>query len=127
MKKLTPEELVVLRDRMQGSNLMREGEGRARITVHMGTCGIASGARDILTVFKEALDQYEGSDIVLTTSGCAGLCKREPMATVQLAGHAPVKYVDLTARKVKQIFATHVLEGQTVEEHALAVGSERLS
>ena len=127
MKKLTPEELVQIRDRMQGSALMREGGGKARITVHLGTCGIASGAEEILRVFKELVAGYEGRDVQLTTSGCAGLCRREPMATVQLAGEAPIKYVELTPAKVKKVFQSHVLGGAAVDEFALVRGSEQLS
>ncbi len=127
MQKLTPEELVLIRDRMQGSTLLREGGGKAKVTVHMGTCGIASGANDVLAAFKEQLAEYGQKDVVLSTTGCAGLCKREPMATVQLAGEAPVKYVDLTPAKVKEIFTGHVLEGTVLEKYALARGSEQLS
>ena len=125
--KLKPEDLERIRQRMRASTVLREGEGRARVTVHMGTCGIASGARGILEAFLDQVGRSGVEDVVVTTSGCAGLCKREPMATVQLAGHAPVKYVDLTPAKVARIFAEHVVGGTPVAELALAVGSERLS
>jgi NADP-reducing hydrogenase subunit HndB len=125
--KLKPEDLERIRQRMRASTVLREGQGRARVTVHMGTCGIASGARAILDAFLDRVESSGVDDVVVTTSGCAGLCKREPMATVQLAGQAPVKYVDLTAAKVARIFAEHVVGGSPVAEYALAVGSERVS
>ena len=127
MKKLTPQDLSAIREKMKGSTLMREGEGRAKVTVHMGTCGIASGARDILKAFLSQVESHGVTDVIVTTSGCAGLCKREPMATVQLGGETPVKYVDLTAAKVGEIFEKHVLGGEAVADYALAMGSERLS
>jgi len=65
------------------------------------------------------------SDVILTTSGCAGLCSREPMATVELAGQAPVKYVDLTDEKIRKILEEHVIGGNIVQEYALAIGSEQ--
>ena len=126
MSQLTPDTLNEIRDRMQHGVILREGEGRAKIVVHMGTCGIASGAREILTAFKAEIESPD-VDIILTTSGCAGLCKHEPMATVQLAGQAPVKYIDLTPAKVRKIVAEHVTDGTMVAEYALAVGSERLA
>jgi (2Fe-2S) ferredoxin len=55
------------------------------------------------------------------------LCSREPMATVELKGQPPVKYVDLTEEKVVKVFTEHVLGGRIVTEYALAVGSERIS
>ena len=63
-------------------------------------------------------------DVLLTNSGCAGLCSREPMATVEVLEAAPVKYCDLNEEKVKEIFKEHVLGGKIVEKYALAIGSE---
>ncbi|OHB86323.1 MAG: NADP oxidoreductase [Planctomycetes bacterium RBG_16_64_12] len=105
---------------------LREGEARAKLTVHMGTCGIAAGARKIMSALMGELGEREEKDIILTTSGCAGLCSREPMITVELKGEAPVKYVDLDEAKAKKIFQEHVLAGNVVQEFALAVGSEQL-
>jgi NADP-reducing hydrogenase subunit HndB len=125
--KLKIEDLDTISERMQSVTNLREGSGRARINVHMGTCGIASGARDILSAFLTLIEENAKSDVILTTSGCAGLCSREPMATVELRGETPVKYVDLNSDKVKRIFNEHVLGGKPVIEYALAVGSERIS
>jgi NADP-reducing hydrogenase subunit HndB len=63
-------------------------------------------------------------DVIVTTSGCAGLCSREPMATVELMEEAPVKYIDLDEEKTRKILTEHVLGGKIVEEYALAIGSE---
>jgi NADP-reducing hydrogenase subunit HndB len=105
---------------------LRDGEAKARVTVHMGTCGIAAGARQVMTALLAAQEQTERRDILVTSSGCAGLCSREPMITVEIAGEAPIKYVDLDARKARQIFSEHVLGGRVVDSCALAVGSERV-
>ena len=72
------------------------------------------------------IEQKDTKDVVLTSSGCAGLCSREPMMTVELKGQAPVKYVDLDEEKTQKIFSEHVLSGAVVQEYALAVGSERV-
>ena len=112
-------------ERMRKAMSLREGAGRARVTVHMGTCGIAAGSRKIMTALLECVDESAAKDVIVTTSGCAGLCSREPMATVELAGQAPVKYVDLTEDKIKRIFTEHVVNGKIVPEYALAIGSEQ--
>jgi NADP-reducing hydrogenase subunit HndB len=65
-------------------------------------------------------------DIIVTTSGCAGLCSKEPMMTVELKGKAPVKYIELNEEKTRKIFSEHVLSNKVVEEYALAIGSERV-
>lgn len=126
MPKLTLEDLEKIREKAKKLTTLREGgEFRAKITVHMGTCGIASGARNIMNALMKELEERDIADIILTNSGCAGLCSREPMATVELAGQAPVKYVDLTEKKVKEIFEKHVLGGVIVKEFALGIGSEK--
>ncbi len=126
MPKLRPEDLEKISERMRRVTALREGAGRAKVTVHMGTCGIAAGARNIMTALLAVIEESDAKDIVVTTSGCAGLCSREPMATVELKGEAPVKYVDLTEERIRKIFLEHVLGGRIVTEYALAIGSERV-
>jgi len=127
MPKIKAEDLEKIREKVRQSTILREGSGaRARVTVHMGTCGIAAGARPVMEALLHEIDARGVKDVFVTTSGCAGLCSREPMATVVLASEvAPVKYVDLTPEKMKRVFAEHVLGGKVVKEYALAVGSER--
>ena len=125
MSKIKIEDLAAIAERVRRSTMLREGAGRAKINVHMGTCGISAGARKIVDALLKLIEETDVKDVILTTSGCAGLCSREPMATVEIAGETPVKYVDLTEEKIKKIFNEHVLGGKTVTEYALAVGSER--
>jgi NADP-reducing hydrogenase subunit HndB len=126
MSKLKPEDLGKIRERMARTVNLRDGDARAKITVHMGTCGIAAGARKIMSALLSLVGEKDADDIIVTTSGCAGLCSREPMMTVELKGQAPVKYVDLDDEKTGKIFSDHVLSGKVVEEYALAIGSERV-
>lgn len=124
--KIKPEDLERIKAQMARTMNLREGDARAKITVHMGTCGIAAGARTIMNKLMDLVEDREGGDIVLTASGCAGLCSREPMMTVELKGEAPIKYVDLDEAKTERIFQEHVLAGELVQELALALGSERV-
>jgi len=126
MSKIKPEDLEKIRERMAGTMNLRDGDARARVTVHMGTCGIAAGARKIMSALLDLVDEKGAKDVLITTSGCAGLCSREPMMTVEFKGKAPVKYVDLDQDKTEKIFSDHVLSGAVVEEYALAIGSERV-
>lgn len=125
--KLKPEDLDTISQRMRATTNLREGAGRVKITVHMGTCGIASGARDIISAFLRHMEESDAQDIIITTSGCAGLCSHEPMATVELVNEPPVKYVDLSVDKVEKIFNEHVMGGTIVKDYALAIGSERIT
>jgi NADP-reducing hydrogenase subunit HndB len=126
MPKLTLDDLVKIREKTKRTTEIREGgDYRAKITVHMGTCGIAAGARKIMSAFMQIMEDKEISDVLLTNSGCAGLCSKEPMVTIEVSGQAPVKYIDLTENKTKQIFEKHVLGGDIVTEYALGIGSEK--
>ena len=124
MAKLKLEDLRKIKENYKASTTLREGGARAKITVHMGTCGIASGARKVMSTFIEEIGQRDIKDVILTTSGCAGLCSKEPMATVEILGQAPVKYCDLNEEQAQEIFNQHILGGTLVEKYALAVGSE---
>lgn len=126
MPKLTIDDLAKIREKTKHQTTLRQGAGRVKITVHMGTCGIAAGARDIMTAVLKEVEVRNLHDVLVTNSGCAGLCSQEPMLTVEAVNEpAPVKYVFVTPDKVKKIFDSHILKGQVVKEYALAVGSEK--
>jgi len=122
--KLTIDDLQKMRERASAAVALRAGQARARITVHLGTCGIAAGAREVMAALLKEIEARGLTDVVVVTSGCAGLCSREPMATVELRGQAPVKYVELTPEKIRKVFERHVLGGTILAESALATGSE---
>jgi NADP-reducing hydrogenase subunit HndB len=126
MAKLTVSELAKLREKLEAERTVREGKARAQITVHMGTCGIAAGARKVMSALLAEIEKRNIKDVAVATSGCAGMCSREPMATVQLPQQAPVKYVSLNEEKIVRILLDHALNGKIVKEYALAVGSERV-
>lgn len=126
MSKLTIDDLARIREKTRRETTLRQGAGRVKIIVHMGTCGIAAGARDIMTAVLKEVEQRGLHDVIVTNSGCAGLCSQEPMLTVEAVNEpAPVKYVLMTPEKIRKIFDSHVLHGTVVKEFALAVGSER--
>ena len=126
MPKLKLEDLAKIKEATRRTTLLREGAGRVKITVHMGTCGIAAGARNIMEAVLHEVEERDLKDVLVTTSGCAGLCSREPMATVEVVGEAPVKYVDLTEGKIREVIAQHVAGGKMLEKYALVMGSERI-
>lgn len=125
MAKLKIEDLKKIKEKVQGTMTMRDGSHRVKVIIHMGTCGIASGARSILNTAMEEIEQRKLTDVILTTTGCAGLCSNEPMATIEVKNTTPVKYIDLTEEKMKEIFEEHIIRGKPIAKYALAQGSER--
>ena len=124
MAKLKVEDLKRIKESMAGSVNLRSGEYRVKITVHMGTCGIAAGARSIMNRLLEKVEETGTTDVILTSSGCAGLCNHEPMITIEAKDLAPVKYVNLDPDKASKIFDEHVMQNNPVAEYALSMGSE---
>ena len=124
MARLTVDDLKKIKEKHQSMLTLREGGFRAKINVHMGTCGIAAGARKVMDAVIDEIAKSGANDIVVTTSGCAGLCSKEPMATIEITNEPPVKYVHLNEDKIRKIFQEHVLGGKIVEADALVMGSE---
>ena len=91
-KKLRIQDLAKIREKTKSLMTIRDGEGRVRVTVHMGTCGIAAGARDIMDALLDEISKAKVQDIIVTTSGCAGLCSAEPMATIELKNQLILNY-----------------------------------
>ncbi len=126
MPKLKIGDLAKIKERTARTSQLRAGgPHKTKVTVHMGTCGIAAGARGIMDAVLKEIEDRNITDIFLTNSGCAGLCSREPMMTVEILEKPPIKYIELTPDKVKTIFENHIVGGNVVQEYALAVGSER--
>ena len=124
MPRVTIEDLKKIKDKAKQTMTLRSGEARARITIHMGTCGISAGAREVMSVLLKEMEARGTTDVIVTTSGCAGLCSREPMATVEMPDQAPVKYVDLDAGTILKVFRDHVMGGKVVTDNALGSGWE---
>ncbi len=124
MGKLTIADLKKIKEKQHATFTLREGGYRAKVTVHMGTCGIAAGARNIMTAIMDEISKAKVEDVIVTTSGCAGLCAREPMVTVEILKKPPVKYGDVTEEKISEIFKEHIMGGSPVEKYALVIGSE---
>ncbi|MBU0574697.1 MAG: (2Fe-2S) ferredoxin domain-containing protein [Thermodesulfobacteriota bacterium] len=124
MAKLKIEDLKKIKERVRAETALREGYKRVKVTVHMGTCGIASGAREVLDALLGEIEEAEVSDVMITTSGCMGLCSREPLVTVEILGREPIKYEYVNPNKMRQIFKRHILEGEIQTPFVLARGAE---
>ncbi len=125
MPKLSIDDLKKIKEKRSDEIFLREGGPyKCKITVHMGTCGIAAGARKILSTLMGNIEKKNVKDVLVTTSGCAGLCSKEPMITLEIQGKPPIKYGELTDDKVHKIFEDHVLGGQIVEDYLIGKGHE---
>jgi NADP-reducing hydrogenase subunit HndB len=122
MAKLSIADLKKIKDKVHSENTLREGGQRAKITVHMGTCGVAAGARAVMDSLMSEIAEAAVADVMVTTSGCAGMCSKEPMVTVEMLGKEPIIYGQMDANKMRQVFKRHVQQGEVQTMFAIARG-----
>lgn len=119
------EELAALRERMKNNVAMRQDNSTAtRVVVGMATCGIAAGARPVLTAFVEEVNRRGLKDVVVTQAGCIGMCKLEPIVEVFQPGKEKVTYVKMTPEKVSRIVTEHLVNGSPVTEYTVGTYME---
>jgi NADP-reducing hydrogenase subunit HndB len=124
MAKLTIDDLKKIKEKVHKEMTLRDGKRRVKVTVHMGTCGIASGAKEVMDTLLQEIETAGANDVIVTTSGCMGLCSREPLVTVEVLDQAPIKYEYMNSNKMRQVFKRHILEGEIQTPFVLAKGSE---
>ena len=113
-------ELAAIKAKMQDKVVIREGEGSVRVVVGMATCGIAAGARPVLSAFVEGVAQKGlTSKVTVTQTGCIGICQYEPVVEIFEDGKEKVTYVKLDADKAKKIVEEHLVKGNVVNEYTI--------
>ncbi len=116
------EELRAIREKMQGQvNLRGEDHDHIRVVVGMATCGIASGARPVLTTLSNLVQEKGLTDkIAVTQTGCIGLCQYEPIVEVMEPGKPKVTYIKMTPEKAEEVLERHLIGGHPVENYTLS-------
>lgn len=112
------EELKAIRDRMQPALNLRDDNKGIRIVVGMATCGIAAGARPVLNALTEEVAKRELKDVMVTQTGCIGICRLEPVVEVYSGGEKTT-YVKMTAERAKRVVAEHIVNGNVVIEFTI--------
>ena len=104
-------DLKKLQSEVQSKIKLRENgnhpESVVQIKVSMATCGIASGAKEIMTYMIDELD-HQGIDSVVTQTGCMGYCYAEPTIELTIPGQQPVVYGFVTKTKANEIIEKHI-------------------
>ncbi len=93
---------------------------RVKITIHMSTCGIAAGARRVMSALVEAISGANRPDIEVASAGCIGHCKNEPNVTIEIGSSEPVIYQKMTPTKIRQVFKAHILGGAIQKDYVLS-------
>jgi (2Fe-2S) ferredoxin len=124
VEKIKTEDLIEIKKHTLTKRELSKRGKKVRITVHMGTCGIASGAQKIMGALTKEAEKEKQKNIAIITSGCMGLCSREPLITVEIFGQEPIIYQYMDKEKMLEVFKKHILEGKVLAAYALARGKE---
>jgi len=113
-------ELAAIKEKMkQNSTIREDGESKVKIVVGMATCGIAAGARPVLSAISAELAKQNVTNATVAQTGCVGRCTLEPLVDVIVPGAEPVTYVYMTPDKVEKIISSHVKNGVPVVEYTI--------
>ncbi|MBR5519866.1 MAG: (2Fe-2S) ferredoxin domain-containing protein [Clostridia bacterium] len=114
------EELRAIKEQMRTKiGIRNDADAKKRIVVGMATCGIAAGARPVLTAISEELNKRGIADVAVSQTGCIGICQYEPIVEVYDENGEKVTYVKMTAEKAVRVVNDHVVNGNVVTEYTI--------
>lgn len=115
---------------IKSNNLQRVNQGKdrktTRITIGMGTCGIAAGAELVYEAILDEVNKLGLSNIIITKTGCIGACKLEPIVEVIRPGEEKTTYVKMSPYKARRVVASHVLVGAMIKDYTIHVVSGKI-
>ena len=115
------DELRAIREKMQGQiGIRNESSDQTRVIVGMATCGIASGARPVLTALSDAIQTKGLTNVSVIQTGCIGLCQFEPIVEIMEPGKDKVTYVKMTPEKALEVIDQHLIRGQVIQKYTIA-------
>ena len=89
-------------------------EKMVQVKVAMATCGIASGAKQVMDYMIEELEK-RGIDAIVTQTGCMGYCYAEPTIEVKVPNKEPIVFGFVTIKKADEIIEKYIKVGELVE------------
>ena len=113
------EDLKRLKEEALTKRIAKTNTRRAHITVAMGTCGIAVGARDTMKVILEAIEQENLTNVVVTQTGCIGLCGWEPIVQVAMGDEPKIIYGKVSPERAWRIMREHIQAGRVIQEFVI--------
>ena len=115
------EELQKVREEALKKRKLKAASGEIQVIVGMGTCGIAAGARDTMKSILDEIENKEISGVIVTQTGCMGLCEMEPIVQVILGEEPKVTYGKVGPDVARKIMHDHVVNGKKVESHIVSI------
>jgi NADP-reducing hydrogenase subunit HndB len=110
------EDLKRIREEALEKRKVKTAEGAIQVTVAMGTCGIAAGARDTMKAILDHIENHNVSGVIVTQTGCIGKCDYEPIVSVVVGAEEKVVYGHINPERARKIMEDHVGGGKVLTE-----------
>lgn len=110
-------DLRAIKDKAKKEMAAREQSAKYRISVAMGTCGIAAGARNVMSAILDEMNKRNIEDATVSQTGCLGYCDQEPMVQVTGASNTTITYGKVTPEVARRIIAEHVGNDNVVSDY----------
>ena len=117
-------ELEALRNKVKGTVNLRKDDNAVRVVVGMATCGIAAGARPVMTAIMEEVAKRNLEHVTVTQTGCIGVCRLEPIVEVLVPGEEKVTYVKVDPQKAAEIVNEHIVNGKVVTKYTIGAAEK---
>jgi len=115
------EELKKLREEALQKRTVKAASGEIQVIVGMGTCGIAAGARDTMKTILEEIEKNNITGVIVTQTGCMGLCEMEPIIQVVHGEQPKVTYGKVNNEIARKIMQDHVINGKPLKDHVISI------
>ena len=103
-----------LQSKMELREKSENPEKMVQVKVAMATCGIASGAKQVMDYMIEEFEK-RGIDAIVTQTGCMGYCYAEPTLEVKVPGKDPIVFGYVNIKKADEIIEKYIKVGELVE------------
>ena len=115
------EELLAIKEKAQAQMSARDAEGKdgVRVVVGMATCGIAAGARPVLSALLSELEKRNVKHVTVTQTGCIGMCQYEPIVEILEPGKEKITYIKMTPEKAAEVVEQHLIGGNPIAKYTL--------
>lgn len=119
-------ELKEIKEKALSQINLRNDNGGYRVVVGMATCGIAAGARPVMTMFNDEINKRGLNNASVTMAGCIGICRLEPVVEIYNPDGSKVTYVNMSADMAKRVVNEHLVNGKTVSEFTIAAAEKEV-
>jgi NADP-reducing hydrogenase subunit HndB len=113
------DDLKKIREEALKKRDVKNTAGQKQVIVGMGTCGIAAGARETMKAILETIETDNLSGIVVTQTGCIGVCEMEPIVQVQIGEGEKITYGKVDKATAQRIIEEHVVNGNVLKDKVI--------